>query len=100
MAKSVGNINLKCNGSDESAAVLKYGFEIDELYHVQSKMMKLRSATTWHNDYHTFKLSWSSEKNMVFEIDGESNRVDTTDLPIDNILFETEVILTSQSFNY
>ncbi|CAH1711664.1 unnamed protein product [Aphis gossypii] len=92
LAKSVGNTNLKCNGSDESATVLKYGFEIDELYHVQSKMMKLRSANTWHNDYHTFKLSWSSEKDMVFEIDGESNRVDTTDLPIDNILFETEVI--------
>ena len=52
LAKSVGNTDLKCNGSDESATVLRYGLEIDELYYIESKMMKLKSLhqqETQHN---------------------------------------------------
>jgi len=89
LAKSFGNTNLKCNGVDESATVLKYGLEIDELYHVNSKMMKLTSQNTWHRGYHSFKLSWSPE-NIVFKIDDESNRLDTTNLPLD-FVFDSEV---------
>lgn len=90
LAKSFGNTDLKCNGYDESGAkILKYGLEIDELYHVKSKIMKLTSQNTWHSDYHSFKLSWSPE-NIVFKIDEESNHFDTSNLPLD-FIFDSEV---------
>jgi len=89
LAKLFGNTNLKCNGDDESATVLKYGLEIDELYHVKSKMMKLTSQDTWHSGYHSFKLSWSPE-NIIFKIDEESHHLDTMNLPLD-FIFDSEV---------
>lgn len=90
LAKTVGNTDLKCNGSDEGANFLRYGLEIDQLYYIESKVMKLKSDNGWHNDYHTFKLSWSSDNTMVFEIDGEGHRITTADLPTNTIL-ESEV---------
>jgi len=89
LAKLFGNTDLKCNGDDESATVLKYGLEIDELYHVKSKMMKLTSQNTWHSGYHSFKLFWSPE-NIVFKIDEESYHLDTNNLPLD-FIFDSEV---------
>lgn len=100
LAKSFGNIDLKCNGDDESATVLKYGLEIDELYHVKSKMMKLTSQNTWHSGYHSFKLFWSPE-NIVFKIDEESYHLDINNLPLD-FIFDSEVntYLQVLNFNY
>ncbi|XP_026809559.1 uncharacterized protein LOC113551491 [Rhopalosiphum maidis] len=92
LAKTVGNTDLKCNGSDEGANFLRYGLEIDQLYYIESKVMKLKSENGWHNDYHTFKLSWSSD-NMIFEIDGEGHRMATTNLPT-NTIFESEFFLS------
>ncbi|XP_022166764.1 uncharacterized protein LOC111031217 [Myzus persicae] len=92
LAKSSGNTDLKCNGDDESTTVLKYGLEIDELYHVKSKMMKLTSQNTWHNGYHSFKLSWSPE-NIVFKIDEEINHLDITNLPLD-FIFDSEYFMS------
>eukprot|EP00102_Acyrthosiphon_pisum_P012999 XP_008182377.1 PREDICTED: uncharacterized protein LOC100165182 [Acyrthosiphon pisum] len=92
LAKSFGNNDLKCNGDDESATVLKYGLEIDELYHSKSKMMKLTSQDTWHNGYHSFKLSWSPE-NIVFKIDEETNHLDTMNLPLD-FIFDSEYFMS------
>jgi hypothetical protein len=90
LATSFGNTNLKCNGEDESAAVLKYGLKIDETYHVDSKMIKLSSQRNrWSDDYHTFEFSRSPD-NIVFRIDGESNQLDTSDLPM-NLIFDSEV---------
>lgn len=90
LATSFGNTNLKCNGEDESASVLKYGLKIDETYHVNSKMTRLSSqGNHWSDDYHTFELSRSPD-NIVFRIDGESNQLDTSDLPM-NLIFDSEV---------
>ncbi|XP_025423118.1 uncharacterized protein LOC112692604 isoform X2 [Sipha flava] len=93
LATSFGNTNLKCNGEDESAAVLKYGLKIDETYHVDSKMIKLSSQRNrWSDDYHTFEFSRSPD-NIVFRIDGESNQLDTSDLPM-NLIFDSEFYLS------
>lgn len=88
VASSFGNNNLKCNEKDESSSVLKYGLKIDEQYHVKSNMMKLTKANHWTEDYHSFVLSWTPE-NIIFKIDGESNYLDTSNLPLDAIFDST-----------
>lgn len=89
VASSFGNNNLKCNGEDESSLVLKYGLKIDEQYHVTSNMKKLTKANHWNDDYHSYVLSWTPE-NTIFKIDGESNYLDTSNLPLDAI-FDSNV---------
>lgn len=89
MATVFGNTNLKCNNIDESSKVVKYGLKIDKQYHITSNMMKSTSNNHWTNDYHSFILSWTHE-NIVVKIDGESNYLDTSNLPLD-IIFDAEV---------
>lgn len=89
LGTSFGNIDLKCNGEDESISVLKYGLKIDEQYHLKPVMMKSTSTSRWSEDYHSFVLSWSPE-NIVFKIDGESHQLDTSNLPLD-LIFDSEV---------
>lgn len=91
LATSFGNTNLKCNGEDESASVLKYGLKVDEKYHVNPRMMRLSSQENrWSDNYHTYEISRSPE-NIVFKIDGESYQLDTSDLPTD-LIFDSEVM--------
>lgn len=90
LATSFGNSNLKCNGVDESTAVLRYGLKVDDTYHVTPNMIRSVSQDNrWSDNYHTFKLSRSTE-GIVFEIDGESSQLDTSDLPT-NLIFDSEV---------
>lgn len=89
LATSSGNTNLKCNGNDESSTVLKYGIKVDKQYNVESSILKSTSENRWSDDYHSFALSWTPGR-IVFKIDGESNYLDTTNLPLD-ILFDSEV---------
>lgn len=89
LATSFGNNDLICNGDDESSKVLRYGLKIDEQMHVTSNMMKSISKSPWSNDYHSFVLTWTP-KNIAFQIDGESNFLDTSNLPMD-VIFESEV---------
>jgi len=89
LGTSSGNIDLKCNGVDESISVLKYGLKVDELYHSKSIMMKSISASRWSDDYHTLELSWSNN-NILFKIDGESHPLDTSNLQL-NLIFDSEV---------
>ncbi|XP_060850898.1 uncharacterized protein LOC132929522 [Rhopalosiphum padi] len=88
LGTSSGNIDLKCNGVDESISVLKYGLKVDELYHSKSIMMKSISASRWSDDYHTLELSWSNN-NILFKIDGESHPLDTSNLQL-NLIFDSE----------
>lgn len=92
LATSFGNKNLLCNGVDESTRVLRYGLKIDDQYNVKSKMMKKILNDPWSNDYHSFVLTWTP-KTIVFNIDGDSNYLDTTNLPMD-VIFESEVTQT------
>lgn len=92
LASLFGNTNLKCNGIDESATVLKYGLKIDDQYNMKSKMMRSTLTKSWSEDYHSFVLSWSPG-NIVFKIDGESNYLDMANLPLD--LFDSDVKTTS-----
>lgn len=89
LATLFGNSDLKCNGVDESAFVLKYGLKVDEQYHVTSNLMKSIKTNRWSDDYHSFILTWTPE-NTIFKIDGESNYLDTTNLPLDAI-FDSNV---------
>ncbi|KAL4131837.1 hypothetical protein QTP88_009086 [Uroleucon formosanum] len=92
LGTSFGNIDLKCNGEDESISVLKYGLKIDEQYHLKPVMMKSTSTSRWSEDYHSFVLSWSPE-NIVFKIDGESHQLDTSNLPLD-LIFDSEYFIS------
>lgn len=96
LASSFGNTNLKCNGIDESATVLKYGLNIGEQHNTKTRMMRSILANRWSEDYHSFVLSWSPE-NIIFKIDGESNYLDTANFPLD--LFDSDVNTTNY-FNY
>lgn len=89
LATVLGNTNLKCNNIDEGSNIVKYGLKIDKQYHIPSNMMKSISDKRWSDDYHSFILSWTHE-NIVVKIDGESNFVDTSNLPLD-IIFDAEV---------
>jgi len=89
LATSFGNTNLKCNGLDESVSILKYGLKIDEQYHVTTDMMRSTLENRWSDDYHSFVLSWTPQ-NIIFKIDGESNYLETSNLPLDAI-FESDV---------
>lgn len=89
LATSFGNKNLKCKDTDESARILRYGLKVDDQYNVKSKMMKKSLNNPWSDDYHSFVLTWTP-KNIVFQIDGESNYLDTSNLPMD-VIFESEV---------
>ncbi|VVC39997.1 Hypothetical protein CINCED_3A002549 [Cinara cedri] len=92
LAMSFGNNDLKCNGTDESSSVLKYGLKIDENYNLKSKMMKLISNSRWSDDYHTFILSWTPQ-NIEFKIDGKSNNLDTSNLSLEDI-FSSEYYIS------
>lgn len=80
-----GNANLRCNGVDESASVLKYGLKIGE----QSYIMKSTSANYWTVGYHSFIISWTPE-NVIFKLNGKSNYLDTSSVLLDDI-FVSEV---------
>lgn len=85
-----------CNGIDESQNVLKYGLKMDEQYNIKSNLMKLSSAKPWSDDYNTFLLSLTPE-NVIFKINGESNFLDKSNLPLDTI-FDSEVNKSKVSF--
>lgn len=80
-----GNANLRCNGVDESASVLKYGLKIGE----QSNIMKSTLANYWTDGYHSFVISWTSD-NVAFKVDGKSIYLDTSSVLLDDI-FVSEV---------
>lgn len=84
LATSFGNTNLKCNGEDESAAVIKYGWKVDENYNNSANNNITRIQTLenrWSDDYHTFELFRSTE-GIVFKIDGETTQWNSSDLPL------------------
>lgn len=91
LATSNGNANLKCNGIDESAAVVKYGLKIDEKYDINSIIMKSTSENRWSDDYHSFVITRTHE-NVEFEIDGQSQYMNTSNLLLD-LIFDSEVKL-------
>lgn len=91
LAASNGNANLKCDGIDESAAVVKYGLKIDEKYDISSIIMKSTSKSRWSDDYHSFVITRTHE-NVEFEIDGSSQYLNTSNLLLD-IIFDSEVKL-------
>lgn len=91
LASSFGNNNLKCNGEDESATVLRYGLKIDEkLYNAKSKIMKSILTKRWSDDYHSFGLSWKPE-NIEFEIDGKSKFLNASNIS-QNFKFDSKVM--------
>lgn len=90
LATLFGNNDLKCNGDDNSAKILRYGLKIDEQYRFKSNnMMNSTLAKPWSNDYHSFVLIWSPT-NITFKIDGENKYLNTSNLLMD-IIFESEV---------
>lgn len=89
LASSFGNIDLKCNGADESATILRYGLKIDEQYSLETNMKESSSENTWSNDYHSFILSWTPE-NIIFKIDGQSHNLDAWNLPL-NVILDADV---------
>lgn len=98
LATSFGNTNLKCNGEDESAAVIKYGWTIDEHYNVNPNVTRSSPLEThFSDDYHVLELSRYPEI-MVFKVDGEINQWNTTDLPMN--LFDSEVRILVTTYHY
>lgn len=89
LATSFGNGDLKCDGIDEGATVLRYGLKIDEQYHIDTYMMESNSEKPWSDGYHSFVLSWTPE-NVVFKVNGKSNELDAWNLPL-NVILDSEV---------
>jgi len=88
LATLFGNKDLKCNETDESANVLRYGIKIDQNYQANSIAQKAISNRSWTDDYHTFELSWTPG-NVIFKIDGKSYNLNSPELL--QILFNSKV---------
>jgi len=84
----LANSGLQCN-KNESAVVVKYGLKIDEQYKLESKIMESKLLKRPTDEYHSFVLSWSPD-NIVFKIDGKSNYLNASNLPL-NIILDSEV---------
>lgn len=88
---SKGNENLKCNGADESAHILKHGLLVDEKYQINSNLTSLNakfSSKSWADDYHSFKFSWSSGS-LIISVD-EYNHIFSSPQLL-HVLFNSKV---------
>lgn len=86
---SKGNVNLKCNGDDESANTLKLGLQLDEKNNNTSSLKVVSAPKSWSDNFHSFQLLWRTD-NFIFKIDGQEHPFNLTKLHQN--IFSSEVI--------